>query len=39
VTADPWLGRGRFESSDLLQTTASRKGTVRNLRFGLIFRC
>lgn len=38
VTADLWLGRGRFESSNLLQTTDSRKGTVRNLRFGLVFR-
>lgn len=38
LTADLWVGRGRFESSDLLQTTGSRKGTVRNVRFGLVFR-
>ncbi len=38
LTTDLWVGRGRFERSDLVQTTESRKGTVRNVRFGLVFR-
>jgi hypothetical protein len=38
VTADLWLGRARFERTNLLQTTEGRRGTVRNVRFGLVIR-